>query len=260
MAGYYGVDRGSASKYFQEIQDKVKELKDSQPTSNVKNLENPPSYLMNRNPWVMSTTEWLEKGQGIIWHCNPSEISWNIRLRQSTSKNAYSTVTHNWPNDNRATHFDEFVLNMSFQSGNLLPYNRSYNGLNAYLESDSSDEFELEREAVAPGLINFYDFLKLVDAPKLTSPDAAGMGGGRTNHVVIKYNSNIFPALTLIGQFDPEGIKFTDTASDPNNVASWSATFIVLDSNPRLSDNTGLTSSNSELLSVYLSNMGSKRG
>lgn len=256
--GYYGVDRGSASKYFQEIQAKVEELKNKQPTTVDGRLETS-SYLTNRNPWIMSTTEWLERGEGIIWHCNPSEISWNIRLRQATSKNSNSTVTHNWPNDNRATHFDEFVLNFSFQSGNLLPYKRNDIDLNSYVEGNNG-EFELTRDDVAPGLINFYDFLKLVDAPKLTSPNSAGEGGGRTNHVVIKYNSNIFPSLTLIGQFDPEGIRFTDTASDPNNIASWSASFIVLDSNPRLSDNTGLTSSNSELLSVYLSNMGSKRG
>lgn len=248
MANFNNVNRGSASEYFEKVNKELDDLRDYNNNPNG-NSAVQSSLLTNRNPWIMSTTEWLEDGKGIIWSCNPSEISWNIRLRQATSKNAYSTVTHNWPNDNRGTHFDEFVLNMTFQSGNLMPYNRR----------DVNDNTAASWDIVSPGLVNFYDFLKLMDAPKLTSPKRDGTGGGRTNHVIIKYSSNIFPSLTLIGQFDPEGVKFTDSASDPNQVNSWSATFIVLDSNPRISSNTG-GQSNSELLSAYLSNMGSKRG
>lgn len=250
--GFYGVDSGAASKYFNNINAKLDSLRKEGSANRLQG-----SVLPNRNPWIMSTTEWLERGQGIIWSCNPSEISWSIRLRQSTSKNAYSTVTHNWPNDNRGTHFDEFVLNMTFQSGNLMPYRRDTSIHKGYLDSDyangDADTYGSDSSSISPGLVNFYDFLKLMDAPKLTSD------GRRANHVVIKYNSNIFPKLTLIGQFDPEGTKFTDSSSDPNNVGSWTATFIVLDSDPRISDNTNIQS-NTAMLGAYFSSMGSNRG
>lgn len=249
--GFYGVDQGSATAYFNKVNAALTELSKKESTSGNKKLQG--GLISNRIPWIMSTTEWLESGQGITWNCNPSEVSWSIRLRQSTSKNAYSTVTHNWPNDNRGTHFDEFVLNLTLQSGNLMPYQRDpmASGM------DQADTFGGDMTSISPGMVNFYDFLKLVDAPKLTSSKSAG-GAGRSNHVIIKYNSNIFPKLTLIGQFDPEGIKFSDSASEPNQVTSWNATFIVLDSNPRISDNTN-TQSNSVMLEHYFSNMGAKK-
>lgn len=284
--GYYGVDRGAATAYFKEVNAGLTKISQQGSTANKKTQG---GLINNRIPWIMSTTEWLEKGEGIIWNCNPSEVSWNIRLRQSTSKNAYSTVTHNWPNDNRGTHFDEFVLNLTLQSGNLMPYRRdsgtglyipeitqapkdtySYNkSTDLYITnkapalakanvSADTDTYGADRSSVSPGLVNFYDFLKLVDAPKLTSGPTS-KGGGRSNHVIIKYNSNIFPKLTLIGQFDPEGIKFNDSSAEPNQVTSWSATFIVLDSNPRISDNTNVQS-NSVMLEHYFSSMGAKRG
>lgn len=242
--GFYGVDKGAASAYFNKINSKLSDLTKSGNESNSK-LQG--SLVQKRIPWLMSTTEWLENGQGIIWYCNPSDISWNINLRQSTSKNAFSTVTHIWPNSNRGTHFDEFSLSLTLQTGNLMPYKRG---------ADASDNSTIEA-SVSPGLVNFYDFLKLVDAPKLTSSRSVG-GAGRSNHVIIRYNSNIFPKLTLIGQFDSEGIKFSDTSSDPNQVTSWTATFLVLDSNPRISDNTN-KQSNSVMLEHYFSNMGAKR-
>lgn len=233
----FDVGKGKASAYFEKINSQLSNL-----ANKAKDDERakPQYYSLNRVPWIMSTTEWLEQDYGIVWWCNPSDISWNIRLRQATSKNANSTVTHNWPNNTRGTHFDEFVLNMTLQTGSLMPYNRN----NPY------DNYSTGKDVISPGLVNFYDFLKLLDAPKIT----AGKNPGRANHVVIKYNSNIFPKLTLIGQFDPEGIKFNDTSQDPNNVNSWNATFIVYDSNPRLSDNTHLKT-NSELLNATLYNM-----
>jgi hypothetical protein len=231
---FNNVGKGQASDYFKKINSGLETLEKQNSDSGVKQM----SYHTNRVPWIMSTTEWLEKGKGITWFCNPSDISWSMRLRQATTKNANSTVTHNWPNNNRGTHFDEFVITMTLQTGNLMHYNR------ANPRTDSLTNI------VSPGLVNFYDFLQLMDAPKLTA-------NGRTNHVVIKYNSNIFPKLTLIGQFDPEGVKFNDTSQDPNNVNSWSVSFIVYDSNPRLSDNirTDNGPSNSVLLQNALSNM-----
>ncbi len=235
---FHDVGRGSASAYFQKVSQGLNKIR-SEAEVEKRDLSSraaQPGYLPNRVPWVMSTTEWLEQGWGIQWWSNPSDVTWNIRLRQSTSKNANSTVTHVWANNNRGTHFDEFVLNMNLQSGNLIPFNR-----NNPVEASSREN------AIAPGLVNFYDFLKLLDAPKLTED-------GRTNHVIIKYHSNIFPSLTLIGQFEAEGVRFSDNSNDPTNISAWSCSFIVYDTNPRISDNTRNTI-NSDLLSTTLSRM-----
>lgn len=222
---FYGVGAGAASDYFNTVNKGLDNLVDS--NNNPGALDNAVNMVPGRVPWLMSTTEWLEQGMGIIWFANPSDISWKLKLRQSTSKNAHSTVTHNWPNDVRGTNFDEYVLSMTLQTGNLMPYSRA----------NPTEPIDSERH-MAPGLVNFYDFLKLLDAPKLTGPGPDGKGGGRTNHVIIKYRSNIFPDMTLIGQFDPEGTSFNDTSQDPMNVSSWSVQFIVTDTFPRLSDNT----------------------
>lgn len=219
---FYGVGKGAASAYFEKVNSKLAELVND---TNDGRLTNAVNIVPGRVPWLMSTTEWLEKGQGIVWFANPSDISWKIRLRQATSKNAHSTVTHVWPNRVRGTNFDEYVLSMTLQTGNLMPYDRN---APTATHIDENSTFET---IMAPGLVNFYDFLKLLDAPKLTA-------NGRTNHVVIKYRSNIFPDMTLIGQFDPEGTSFNDTSTDPMNVSSWSVQFIVTDTFPRLSDNT----------------------
>jgi hypothetical protein len=92
-----------------------------------------------------------------------------------------------------------------------------------------------EREpAVPPGLDNFYEFLSLVDEQKI-------LDGGDINFVYIVYNSRIFPSITLAGLFTPEGVSWTDSSDDPNQVNSWTANFTVYDSFPKLHDLNALT-------------------
>lgn len=229
---FNNVGSGQARAYFNEINDNLDKIVNDKVESS-----NDGAYHNNRTPWIMSTTQWLEDGYGINWWCNPSDISWNMPLRQSISKNANSTVVHNWPKGERGTHFDEFTINLSLQSGNLQIFNRK----DPWIKSAT------KQQVFPPGINNFYAFLKLMDAPRL-------LDDGRTNHVVIQYNSNIFPKLTLIGQFDSSGVRFNDSANDPNNISSWGATFIVQDTSPRLSDNTKLKT-NADLLNTYLNNM-----
>jgi len=96
------------------------------------------------------------------------------------------------------------------------------------------------------GLVNFYDFLNLVDAAKMTST-------GEVNYVIIEYKSQIFPSLTLKGLFEPSGVKFVDSAENPAEVGSWTAEFLVYDCFPRLSACAlqALTNENKCLINTY---------
>lgn len=182
-----------------------------------------------RNPWVMTTTQWLldNPKKAIIWAANPSEASWTMSQRKTMEKNLGGTVTHAWPNLARSTYYDEFKIGLSLQTNNIMPV----------LSKDGKWD-------ASQGLSNFYQLIQLLDAPILTTD-------GRANLVSIKYSSNIFPDLTLFGQFDPTGIKFTDSSNSPNQIASISVDFTVFDSVPRLSTN-GSEDNAQILLNAYV--------
>lgn len=91
-----------------------------------------------------------------------------------------------------------------------------------------------ETVQVPPGLNNFYEFVQLVDEQKI-------LDNGEVNFVYIIYNSRIFPSITLAGLFTPEGVSWTDSSDDPNQVNSWTSNFTVYDSFPKLNDLNALT-------------------
>lgn len=187
-----------------------------------------------RIPFSMTTVEWLERGEEpILFSVNPSEISWNMPQRSTIQKNLYGTVMHAWPDNLRHTFYDELNVSFTFQSGNIMiqPQNADGSG----------------NKQISQGIVSFYDFLKLVDSPKLTTK-------GRVNHILIQYNSTVLPNITLKGFFDPKGVNWSESANNPNQINSWTADFIVQDTYPRLSDNHK-SRNNSALLNNYLSNM-----
>jgi hypothetical protein len=189
----------------------------------------------------MSTTEWLSgvgpNGpipiRGLAWAANPSDITWTMAQRSAHSKNLFGTVLHVWPDNGRDTFYDELRVTFNLQSSNIMPV-QSANSAQGWVAS--------------PGIRNFYDFMQLVDAPKLTA-------SGRANLVSVQYNSNLFPQLILLGMFDSSGIRFTDSGSNPNQVNAWSADFIVYDTSPRLSSLSSGTQSNSTLLDLWMQKM-----
>jgi hypothetical protein len=230
MASYFGVNSAQANAQYAQIVDKLDDLvmgsESSDSLINARHEENGVDHV----PWIMSTTEWLMKDppRGIVWFANPSDISWSMPQRSTHSKTLVGTVLHVWPNNSRGTFFDEFRLSLTLQSGNLMPVLvREHNKWQA-----------------SGGIINFYDFMQLVDAPKLTEGSAGQPP--RANLVSIQYNSVLFPKLTLLGMFDSSGIKFTDSSSSPNSVTSWSVDFVVYDTVPKLAtfsgerENTGM--------------------
>jgi len=215
-----------------------------------------------RTPWVMSTTEWLTQStpKAMIWYANPSDVNWSMPQRSVHTKNLFGTVLHTWPDTERNTFYDEFRLTFNLQSGNIIPVlvqqiqQQTFN-----IPPNVSQDDRISRSASAPvitgryepsgGIINFFDFMQLVDAPKLTA--RSGNQPPRANLVSIQYNSNLFPKLTLLGMFDSNGIRFTDSSATPNQVTSWSADFIVYDTVPRLTDNTSGQQTNSAMLALW---------
>lgn len=227
-SGYWSsVNSAQATDMFKDLARHQREL--NQNDSNTKKDAGPDDRMWNlagggsskakingvkRDAWVMTTTEWLKSGRGMVWECNPSDVTWSMPQRSMHTKNLRGTVLHVWPDSERGTFYDEFRVHMNFQSGSILPLNDNGN--------------------VTPsgGIKNFYDFMQLVDCPKLTSDNPPA-----PNFVKIYYNSNLFPKLTLIGMFDSNGISFTDSAQEPNQVMGWGADFIVYDTTPKLSAN-----------------------
>lgn len=202
---------------------------------------------VRRTPWIMSTTEWLTGNppKALLWASNPGDVSWTMAQRSTHSKNLFGTVLHVWPDNYRDTFYDELRLTFNLQSGNIMPL---------FVGNSSSTLSNSSNWQIAPGLANFYDFMLLVDAPKLTAsatPGPDGKPSTRANLVSIQYASNLFPSLTLLGMFEPSGIRFTDSSNNPNMVSSWTADFLVYDTYPRLSDYSG-QASNASLLSKWL--------
>lgn len=143
--------------------------------------------------------------KAIKFRVNPSEVSWTMSQRSEEQKTKAGTVLHVWNDNERKTYFDEPVLTLSLQSGNILPIRNILN----------------PSEPVIPeGLNNFYEFMALVDEVKV-------LDDGRANLCYIEYNSLIFPKIRLEGFFSPSGISFSDSSTNPAMVNNWTASFTV---------------------------------
>ena len=228
MIQSFGVNSAQANAEFEAVATALTKLQTDYITKGLQDraLETNSSHRAAQNgvirsPWIMSTTEWLmgNPPRGLAWEVNPGDISWSLSQRSVHTKTIVGTVLHVWPNTSRNTFFDEPRITLNLQSGNLMPIRLTDGGFEP-----------------AGGMSNFYDFMQLVDAPKLTV--GTSKQPPRANLVSIQYSSNLFPKLTLLGMFDPGGIKFTDTSQD-NQVNGWSADFIIYDSIPKLSTFNG---------------------
>ncbi len=193
-------------------------------------------YGLNREPWVFATFESITnagagsdisapqfsnrtdgyntKADTIFWVASPRSVSWQIGQRAVEDKNKSGTVLHVWRDRSRKTDYDDPKIIMQFQSGNIGPRGE---------------------RAVPGGLTNFYQFLSLVDQPKIAST-------GEPNLIHILYRSRIFPAMVITGFFDPQMVvQFVDDSANPWQVNAWQASFTVYNTTPRLNSFTELT-------------------
>lgn len=183
----------------------------------------------SRAAWIVSCKSWLGRGQYIPLFVNPSDVQWSIPRRGTVQKTAAGAVRNTWRNRFRNTYFDEFTLNITFQSGNIMPSM-------AYIDRDMTNYKELEDAYnfphAPPGLANFYMFLELLDVGKLA--------GAYENYQVIIMHTRVFPVLRLEGWFTEEPVTFAESAQNANQV-NWTATFQVYRTYPRIQSATLLT-------------------
>jgi hypothetical protein len=189
-------------------------------------------YGVERLPWIFATFDDVRRSGGltnakdaIFWSANPRSVSWQIGQRGSEEKNKSGTVLHVWRDRKRGSDYDDPKITMQFQSGNIMPE----------APVATLTDRPVMPERISSGLNNFYQFLQLVDAKKISTT-------GQANLIHILYRSRIFPSMILTGFFDPNlVVQFSDDSTSPNTVSGWSATFTVYSTTPRLNNFKELT-------------------
>ncbi len=168
------------------------------------------NYVNSRVPFLVTTESMLDEDppRSIALFCNPANCTWTMGQRAAKQTIKGGVAWHMWPRmkAGHRTYWNEPSVAFALQSGNILPI------------------VGKDKNTVPAGLGNLYDFFHLYDESPIL-PD------GRSNWTYITYNSRIFPEITLVGRFDPEGVSFTDDSGDPNQVG-WSSTFTVETSFP----------------------------
>ena len=205
-----------------------------------------------RVPTIVTTVRSLEEGdadQIIKCWVNPGEFGWTIPQRGAIQKVRGGSVRYVWHNRKRKTFLDEFKVNITFSSGNILPsaYAGGVNsreeqlaranlaGLTAEYRAQLQENNKVDTATlVPPGLDNLYQFFKLFDQGPF-------MSDGRENLHIIFHNSPVFPSIVLKGWFDPAGITLSESAEASWEV-KWSIPFEVLHTTPKITDLKGLRS------------------
>ncbi len=157
---------------------------------------------------------------------NPKSCSWSVGRRSSIVKSSGGAINYEIQQIDRPsntklaefTKFDQPILNITFQSGNIIP------GRTNDINNNISD-------IVPYGLANFFDFLTILDQSNITNQ-------GTPNYVNIMYVSQTFGAdgIWLRGFFQDDGISWSESAEDPGMIQEWTASFMVCHSNPALNN------------------------
>jgi hypothetical protein len=181
-------------------------------------------YGVYRVPWVFATFDEVNgtatNPNPVVWVANPKSVGWTINQRGSETKNKSGTVLYMYRDSLRKTDYDDPKIRMEFQAGNIAPQ----------AQDATKTSGSLDTNQISGGLNNFYQFLSLVDNSKIAT-------NGQANVIHILYRSRIFPSMVLTGFFDPQMIvQFSDDSNDPYRITSWSATFTVYSTTPRLNN------------------------
>jgi hypothetical protein len=197
------------------------------------------SRNISRFSHVMTCESWSQQGRYISMWVNPADISWQIGQRSSKQKTKAGSVLHVWRDRERGTFFDEPVLSITFQTGNIWPIRLPpptprENPFatspelqpNPFPSPDApNSDWEL---IVPPGLDMFYETLALIDEQK-------SLSDGRPNSVYIMANTKVFPQITLVGFFEPDGVSWTESPDD-GAMINWTANFEVHATQPHFYD------------------------
>lgn len=204
-----------------------------------------------RAPFVLTVDSFARTGRYIVLWANPTTWQWSIKQRGTIQKTRGGSVRHMWRDRLRRTYFDEPEVNITFQTGNLIPI-RTRRTLNpssteVVVEADGSKRQRLVNAekakasiggsgetvtTIPPGLLNFYEFFEMIDEPTT-------LDDGSMNYTTIIASTTMFPQLVLKGFFNPDSLSFAETAEDPNNV-EWTCAFTVTSTYPEITSSRKL--------------------
>jgi len=173
-------------------------------------------------------------------------MAWNMPRRETVTKTAAGAIRNAWRNRYRGTYYDEPTVTITFQTGNMMPgagipdsifgsrrieyytNNQGFKVPTSVRDGGYADRVAqiLQTPPIPPGIVNFYDFLSLVDQPMLSS-------NNNENRHILLVRTRLFPRIRLEGYFTQDPITFTESATAANSI-TWNATFMVYDSTPRL--------------------------
>ena len=169
-----------------------------------------------RDPMIVTCASWMRSGRFIPLYCNPSDMQWNLPRRGTVVKTAAGAVRNTWRNRYKGTYYDEGTVNITFQAGNIMP-SMGYPE-DAELRSYDNIASAIASPRVPPGLMDFYDFLELLNVGALM--------GSAANYHIIRHHSRVFPDLMMYGFFTEDSMSFSELATDGNTL-QWSATFQI---------------------------------
>lgn len=203
---------------------------------------------ITRSPWIMTCDTWLDRTDPnyIVMNPNPRDTTWTIPLRSSMVKTAAGTVTYVWRDPSRQnTIFDEPILEMTMQSGSLLPKVSTVGllkeqGLAAtkrvtpdfpgkdIVSKRVSKSFDRNNYTHPDGLKTFYQFLNLFNVERINAKT------GEPNYIRLVLNTLLFPKLTIRGMFVPdETLTWTESVDSPSSI-EWKIRFVISRITPNL--------------------------
>lgn len=201
-------------------------IRPNQPGEWTRNLagDNTPARI----PLLMTTEVMARQNRYLSFWVSPENVQWQFRLRGSLQETRGGWIQHYWKDNRRNTFFDEPEVTFTFQSGNIMPV-RVTTARNPVTNAISQTQVSLPT-----GLLNLYEFMELLDQPKV-------MSDGRNNYVYILYSSLVFPKIVLHGFFTPDaGTGFSEGAQD-NAEVKWTGTFKVAGTYPSFNSANQLT-------------------
>lgn len=113
------------------------------------------------------------------------------------------------------------TVDFSFQSGSVLPVHKD--------NKDGTSYFEMPH-----GVDALNTFLQLVSEP-MTYWDAEAKQH-RLNLFTCETVSLLFPTLSFVGFWNPDGLGAITSSSDSDNVVRWNASFVALTTYPKIHD------------------------
>lgn len=213
-----------------------------------------------RAPFVLTCDSFARAGRYIVLWCNPSSWQWSLKQRGTVQKTRGGSVKHMWRDRTRPTYFDEAEVNITFQSGNIIPIRtrrtltpgstetvEEVNNISQRANRPKGETFVNAGKVKAsmngagelvttipPGLLNFYEFIEMMDEP-------IALDDGSPNYITIIASTPMFPQLVIKCFANPDGLQWAENDQEPNSF-DWTQAFTIISTYPELNSGQKLRS------------------